>query len=65
MNISAFPTTMNSRLGNRISLLDIIAAYGPEAVTARIAALRANGCRSAARAMERELNTINVAQQKP
>ncbi|MFD6157941.1 hypothetical protein ACFWF7_10070 [Nocardia sp. NPDC060256] len=59
MTISAFPATMNVRLGDRISLLDIIAAYGPDAVVARIAALRANGCRSAARAMERELNTID------
>lgn len=56
---------MNLTLGDRISLLDIIAAYGPDAVVARIAALRANGCRAAARAIERELNKINLVQQKP
>lgn len=59
MNISAFPANRNLRLGDRISLADIIAAYGPDAVVARIEALRANGCRYAAWAMERELNKIN------
>lgn len=47
-------------IDHRFSLLDVIAAYGSEAVIARIATLHATGCHRAAYVIERELNQLNA-----
>ncbi len=51
---------MSRMVYHRVSLLDVVAAYGSEAVVARIAALRAGGRRHAAKAIERELDQLDL-----
>lgn len=65
MTVSAISATINTRLPDRISLLDIVVAYGADAVVARIATLRVSGRRHAAKAIERELNELGLLLSEP
>ncbi|WP_405161462.1 hypothetical protein OG203_34740 [Nocardia sp. NBC_01499] len=60
MTVSTSSATINMTFTGRISLLDIVIAYGTDAVVARITTLRMSGCRHAARAIERELNELDL-----
>jgi hypothetical protein len=60
MTVRTLPVSIDQTLVAPISLTDIVTAYGTEAVIARIATLHSSGRRSAARAIERELNQLNL-----
>lgn len=60
MTDSEVSAAIENSASSRISLLDTVMAFGVDAVVARIATLHLSGCRHAARAMERELNELDV-----
>ncbi|MBF6296577.1 hypothetical protein IU459_03355 [Nocardia amamiensis] len=52
------PASLRRILDHRITLVDIVAAYGLDAVVSRIASLHAVGRHYAARAIEAELSQL-------
>ncbi|MFI5778655.1 hypothetical protein [Nocardia sp. NPDC051570] len=57
MAASTIPAT-----AHRYSLRDVVAAYGPDAVSTRITALRAAGCHRVAQVIEREFDQLELSE---